>query len=129
MASLQEDMAIYFTALSIIDGYAIDCFADYTPDEPDEVVVLYEYNGDRVNPFTDVGHRSIQILTRSKNQDIAKGTAYKLFNALRSANLMVRFTEERIGQVHIRQSPFKLKTDENNRIYYCFNIGITTTFD
>lgn len=129
MATLQEDMCAYFVGKGLLEEFGIDCFEDFVPDEPNNVVVLYEYGGDSINPYTDVVHRSLQVLVRNVIQDDAKALANSLHKALQSDNLLVQFTPERFGQVYLRDMPIKLKTDENGRTYYCFNVGITTTMD
>lgn len=129
MASLQEDICQYLISKGLVIEFGVDCYEDFIPDSPDDVVSIYEYEGDPYNPYTDVVHRSLQVIVRNVVQENAKALANSIHKALQSENLMIRFTDTRIGQVHLRQSPFKLKVDENNRIYYCFNIGITTTMD
>lgn len=127
--SLQQDMCTYFINAGLVTGFGIDCFEDYIPEAPDNVVVLYEYAGDPHNAFTDVEHRSIQVIVRNEDQAEAKALAIRLYKSLQSDNLIINFTQLRFGQVHLRQTPFKLNTDKNNRSTYCFNIGITTTCD
>jgi hypothetical protein len=127
MATLQEDMITYFVGLGLVN--ATNCFSNIIPAEPDNIVVLYEYPGDPVIPYFEVVNRSIQLSVRNVNADEASQLTLSLFKALISPNLMVFFTPTRVGQVYLRQPPFKLGIDENNRTTYCFNIGITTTID
>ena len=129
MATLAEDMATFFTGLSLIEGLGLDCFSDIVPEEPDHLVVLYEYPSDPYLPYLQEVHRAIQVIVRDKSPHVAKALALKLFKALYTENQRVDFTAERFGLVYLRQAPFKLKTVENDRVLYCFNIGITTTID
>ena len=126
---LHEDIAIYLATKGLVAGYGIDCFGDTLPTEPDNVVSLQEYAGEPFTPYVDVVHRSLQVLVRNTSPEEAKGLANNIHKALQSPNLCIHFTTERFGQVYLRQTPFKLKEDENDRVIYCFNIGITTTID
>ena len=129
MASLLEDMIAYFTSLSIVEGDGIDSFRDFTPETPDNVLVLHEYAGGNVDNFIVEVHRSVQISVRDASASIAKSKAIQICTALKTPNLIVHFTPTRMGQVYIRQTPFKLGIDDKNRVTYAFNIGITTTIE
>ena len=72
-------------------------------------------------------HRSVQVTVRDKDADIARQKALEIFKLLSTDNRIVHFTTTRWGQVYLRQPPFKIKQDENDRVYYGFNVGITTT--
>lgn len=120
----------------ITAGYAttdgVDIFRDFTPEEPDSLVVLHEYAGAPASLYDPAVHRSVQVSCRDKDADIARQTIVSIFKALTAAQNFdgkIVFTSDRWGQVYLRQPPFKLKIDENNRTYYVFNMGITTTIE
>ena len=129
--TLLEDIVTYLTGLGLVEGDGIDTFRDFKPETPDNVVSLYEYQGDPVSPYTDVVHRSVQVVVSNKNAEAAHRLAIDLFNALipQDETLRVDFTDTRWGQVHIRQVPYKLSQEESDRTHYCFNLGITTTIE
>lgn len=129
--TLQESMFEYLVGKKVVHGYGIDCFADIVPDKPDSLVVLYEYEGDPLNPFAGFVNRSLQVIVRCKSPDESRQKSWDIYKALQAPteNLLIKFTADKEGQVYLRQSPFRLKDDENSRIYYCFNIGVTTSFD
>ena len=123
------DMVTFLTDNGVVEGDGVDAFRDFTPEAPDSIVVLHEYRGDPAVPYEPSVHRSVQISVRDKNADVARQKALSIFKLLTSDNLIVHFTPTRWGQVHLRQTPFKLDQDKNDRVTYAFNIGVTTTVD
>ena len=121
------DIVNFLTNNSIVQGDGVDTFRDFTPEAPDFLVALHEYKGDPAVPYDPAVHRSVQVTARDKNADIARTKALQIYNALYSENLIVHFTSDRWGQVYLRQTPFKISQDENGRVTYGFNVGITTT--
>ena len=133
MAQLLQDMAAYIVDKGLANGYGEDIFCDYLPEKPDNIIALLEYKGSPDTPFDhDLHHRSVQLLTRNVDADTAKTLALKLHQILTSQSVdfePIKFTENRQGLVYIRQTPFRIGTDENDRALYCFNIGITTSIN
>lgn len=130
--TLLKDIVSYFTAKGLIEGDGIDAFRDFKPETPDNIVSLHEYKGDPVSMYTDVVHRSVQVVVRNKSAEAAQDLAKNLCKALLSdmaENKRVDFTATRWGQVHIRQAPYKFSQDESDRTLYGFNLGITTTME
>lgn len=130
--TLLEDIVAYFTAKGLIEGDGVDAFRDFKPEMPDNMVSLHEYKGDPVSMYTDVVHRSVQVVVRNKSAVAAQDLAKKLCKALlddMADNKRVDFTPTRWGQVHIRQAPYKFSQDESDRVLYGFNLGITTTME
>jgi hypothetical protein len=118
----------YCVSLGLCVGDGEDCFRDFMPEEPDDVIVLHEYSGDPLNPFTTNVHRSVQIKVRGVDAEHVRHKAVQLCEAFRATteNRQIHFTDSLWGQVYIRQTPFKLSQDKSGRITYCFNLGITT---
>lgn len=129
VASLLEDIVTYLIVNNMVQGDGIDTFRDFIPESPEDIVALYEYAGDPINNFTDGQHRSVQVLVRSSDATAARIKALDIVKIFITDNLIVHFTEQRMGQVHVRQSPFKLSMDDKNRVTYAFNMGITTTIE
>lgn len=129
--TLLEDLVMYLTNLGLIHGDGVDTYRDFQPETPDDIVSLHEYKGDPISPYTDVVHRSVQIIVRSRRAVDAQALSIKLCKAFQASDETMRidFTPTRWGQVHIRQHPFKLTQDNSDRVHYCFNLGITTTTD
>lgn len=123
------DMVTFLTDNGIVQGDGVDAFRDFTPEAPDSLVALHEYKGDPAVPYDPNVHRSVQITVRDKNADKARQKALEIFKLLTSENLIVNFTPTRWGQVYLRQTPFKLGQDKNDRVTYAFNIGVTTTIE
>lgn len=124
------DIALFLVAKSLATGDGIDVFRDFTPEEPDTLIALHEYNGDPASTYDPSVHRSVQISCRNKDANTARQKALDIFQAFQAAQSYVgkvQLTTERWGQVFLRQPPFRYKTDENDRVYYAFNLGITTT--
>lgn len=130
--TLLEDIVAYFTAKGLIEGDGVDAFRDFKPEMPDNIVSLHEYKGDPVSMYTDVVHRSVQVVVRNKSAVAAQDLAKRLCKALlddMADNKRIDFTPTRWGQVHIRQAPYKFSQDESDRVLYGFNLGITTTME
>jgi hypothetical protein len=130
--ALLLDIVLFLVSNNIVTGDGTDIFRDFTPEKPDTLVALHEYMGDAASFYDTSVHRSVQISCRSKNADAARQKALEIFKALQNAQSgvgKVQLTPNRWGQVFLRQPPFRMKTDENNRVYYAFNIGITTTIE
>lgn len=123
------DIVTFLTTNGIVEGDGIDAFRDYSPHKPDSIVVLNEYKGEPAVPYDDNVHRSVQITVRDSNSDVARLKALQIYKLLKTDDLVVHFTSERWGQVHLRHVPIKIKEDENERVIWGFNVGITTTIE
>lgn len=126
--NLLETLVAYCVSKGVLVGDGEDSFRDFMPEVPDAVVVLHEYMGSPITPFTDSVHRSVQIKVRDTNAEAARTKALKVLNVFKSEteDRRVDFSKDSWGQVYIRQLPFKLQQDGSNRVTYCFNLGITT---
>jgi hypothetical protein len=129
MNPLLLDIVLYFVSLNLVAGDGIDCFRDFSPESPDNIIVLSEYGGSEVPYYDEAAHRSVQVKVRDTDADTARQKALQLFKALKSDTKFIRFTETRWGQVTLRQTPFKIEQDENKRTIYGFNMGITTSIE
>lgn len=119
----------YLVAKGVCEGDGTDCFRDFVPESPDNVVVFREYSSDMFNPYAAHFHRSVQVLVRNKDAAAARAKAVRVYEQFVSPfeDLRIDFSDTDWGQVYLRQTPFKLGQDESDRIIYCFNLGITTT--
>lgn len=132
MQPLLLDIVTFLTVEGIVEGDGVDAYRDFIPEYPDDLVAVIEYKGDSTLHVDHAVHRSVQITTRSNDADKARATAVEIYKSLVSNSDdigKIHFTDNRWAQLHIRQTPFRYKTDENNRAYYCFNIGLTTSLE
>lgn len=129
--TLLEDIVTYLTNEGVVQGDGVDTFRDFKPETPDNIVSLHEYQGDPVSPYTDVVHRSVQVVVRNKSATEAQRIAIAIYKKLLPVDetKKVVFTDSRWGQVHLRQTPHKFSQDANDRVHYGFNFGITTTLE
>lgn len=123
------DIVTFLTDKRIVQGDGVDAFRDFTPEAPDSLIALHEYKGDPAVFYDTMVNRSVQVTVRDKDADIARQRALEIYKAFTSENLIVHFTPDRWGQVHLRQPPFKIGQDSNDRVTYGFNVGITTTIE
>lgn len=123
------DIVIFLANNGIVQGDGVDAFRDFTPEAPDSLVALHEYKGDPAVHYDPNVNRSVQFTVRDKDADIARHKALNIYKLLTSNNLIVQFTPDRWGQVYLRQPPFKIGQDNNDRVTYGFNIGVTTTIE
>jgi hypothetical protein len=106
----------------------VDIFKDYSPENPDTCIIVYEYNGSPIGIFTDLSVRSVQIVVRNKIGQEAKKLAdqvLKLFNPETGIMLI----QSRTCVIANRNTPIKIGVDEHDRKLYAFNLGITTNLD
>lgn len=130
MADLLEDFQSFFIAAGLVT--VANCSLDQMPDTPTTpplCVAIYEYQGQQGAAQIAGAHRSIQIVVRSANVKDVRNKAKELYNSLVTDDHDINLTPERWGMLYLRQPPFRFKVDENKRIYYAFNIGITTYTD
>lgn len=123
------DIVTFLADNKIVQGDGVDAFRDFTPEAPDSLVALHEYKGDPAVHYDPSVNRSVQVTVRDKDADVARHKALDIYKLLTSDNLIVQFTPDRWGQVHLRQPPFKIGQDNNDRVTYGFNIGVTTTIE
>lgn len=123
------DIVAFLADNKIVQGDGVDAFRDFTPEAPDSLVALHEYKGDPAVFYDQNVNRSVQVTVRDKDADVARQKALDIYKLLTSDNLIVQFTPDRWGQVHLRQPPFKIGQDNNDRVTYGFNIGVTTTIE
>ena len=123
------DIVTFLADNRIVQGDGVDAFRDFTPEAPDSLVALHEYKGDPAVFYDQNVNRSVQVTVRDKDADVARQKALNIYKLLTSDNLIVQFTPDRWGQVYLRQPPFKIGQDNNDRVTYGFNIGITTTIE
>lgn len=123
------DIVTFLTDNGMVQGDGVDAFRDFTPEAPDSLVALHEYKGDPAVAYDPNVNRSVQVTVRDKDADVARQRALDIYKLFISDNLIVNFTHDRWGQVHLRQPPFKISQDNNDRVTYGFNVGITTTIE
>lgn len=130
MGGLLLDIVRYLEAEGIVKGDGIDAFRDFEPTAPDSILVLTEYQGQGPTPYDDLVHRSVQILVRGTDPTETRRWATEVYNSMaQGRGKKKKFTQDRWGQVYLRQPPFKIKVDEQGRSYYGFNVGISTYND
>ena len=123
------DIVTFLADNGVVQGDGVDAFRDFTPEAPDSLVALHEYKGDPAVAYDPNVNRSVQVTVRDKDADVARQRALYIYKLFISDNLIVNFTPDRWGQVYLRQPPFKIGQDNNDRVTYGFNIGITTTIE
>ncbi len=124
------DVVQHLVDNGLVQGDGIDAFRDFRPEDPDHVVVLYEYQGSPRVHYEPNVNRSVQVTVRDKDADVARQLCVQIYNLLYSQeSYVVHFTPSRWGQVYLRQPPFRLLQDSKDRVVYGFNIGVTTLPD
>lgn len=129
MSDLLLDLTNYFKNNALVQGDGIDTFRDTAPESPDSLVVLYEYQGDPIVPQVASVNRSVQVVVRDKSATTSKTKARSLYNALVTEEGIINLTTTRWCMISLRNTPVKIKVDDQSRIYYGFNLGITTYND
>jgi len=127
MANLLMDIADYLVASNV--ALSDQIFRDGSPDTPDYAIILYEYAGNVSIPQVDTTLRSLQVVVRDFSPTISREKANEIYNLFKTEDGVLSITLDRWCMPHLRQSPFKLKVDTKNRVYYAFNLGMTTYND
>lgn len=130
MKDLLMDFRTYFVNASLTTEK--DCSIDTMPsssNSPKTHIAIYEYMGMQGPAQIEGAHRSIQIVVRDKNSNTARSKAKELHRSLMTEDHIIQLTDERWGMLYLRQPPFRFKVDENQQVYYAFNLGITTYLD
>jgi hypothetical protein len=131
MSNLQIDLAEYLVANGIGTGDGKDIFRDFTPDTPDNIVILYEYAGSPLNAGIDAANRSIQVRVRDKSYASARARINSIYRLLHTPEDMVKINlpNERWMVGTARQSPYKLMEDSVKRTIFAFNYAVLTYTD
>jgi Bacteriophage minor capsid protein len=129
MADLLTDISLFIIANGFASGLGEDVFVNYKPDSPHDIVCLFEYSGDKIQPGTDAVTRRIQILVRNNDDDLCIQTINGIFNLLDNPEEEIVELEERKMVTQALQPPFFFSRDNDDRASYIFNISITTKRD
>ena len=132
MSYLLKDIIEFIASNDLCEGAAIDAFWDKLPDLPDDCLALFEYASDVERPWDkDTMHRSVQIIFRAPTASKAKAKATQVYNLINdSLDEAGRIDYNgRFSQTTLRQTPFKIDEDAKARVFYGFNMGITTSID
>lgn len=126
------DLVIFLTNNNLIAGDGVDAFRDFMPESPDNVVVFMEYTGMPQVSYDTAVNRSVQVSVRNTSADEARKLAlriYKLIVDKKEEDNKIILSDNRWGQIYLRNPPCKIDTDNQDRVTYGFNIGITTTIE
>jgi hypothetical protein len=130
VATLLEDIVSHIIAHGFATADGVDIFRDFSPDAPDDVVVLYEYAGNPTSKGVNCRVRSVQVTVRSISASSAQTKVNALYQLLDTAEASITyFTASRYAIVVARQTPYKIMVDANKRLIYGFNMAVTTYQD
>ncbi|MNO66696.1 hypothetical protein D3C76_574920 [compost metagenome] len=127
MADLGKDFELYFANLGLLEDFAFGI--DIMQHSPDAAISVYEYSGGGGAPQIAGAARSMQVVVRHSDPYTAKVKADALYHALDTDDGIIHLTPERWGALTLLQTSFKMRTDESDRVYYGFNLSITTYID
>lgn len=128
MGDLLEQIINYIIAGNLATAKDVDIFKDYSPDEPGNCIIVYEYTGSRPAHMTDMSVRSIQIVCRNTKAVNAKSLAWQVYKLLYKEDKFITFGTRKC-LIALRNTPVKTGVDEKNRLLWAFNVAITTNFD
>lgn len=127
MTTLLDDFGTYL--LPYLQGFVTSIKKDSMPPEGDDSVCVYEYQGSSPVPQVEGHLRRVQIVARSKNSLRAREMCAIMYKALQTEDSILNLTPQRWMSINLKQPPFKFKTDDQNRIYFCFNISCITYYE
>lgn len=127
--ALTDDIAAYLQ-VNGIGTVDTDIFIDFMPDEPDDVVVLYEYAGMPTTTGVDAVDRRVQVNVRAARYLDARTKAWNIFNLLDiPENRIIQATAERWIVSQALQTPHKIGVDNQGRDIFVFNLAVATSRD
>lgn len=110
----------------IANGTTVPITLDAIGDEPDTAMVLYTYDSKLFGGQIAGSEEAVQIVVRSLVPTTAYDVALKALKSLKTEDEIVSLSTTREAKVEIQGLPIKIKTDETNRLYYAFNVYITS---
>ena len=128
MGDLLEQIINHLIAGGFASAKDVDIFKDYSPEDPDNCIVVYEYNGSPVARGTNMNVRAIQIVCRNLKAKEAKLLSWNIYNYLYKQDYFIAFGARKC-LIALRNTPIKTGVDEKNRLLWAFNLAITTNFD
>ena len=129
MANLMLDVVTYLTSNAVVTGDGVDAFRDFAPESPDDAVIVYEYASGTPIVHDTAAQRSLQIVARSLSADTARAKALEIYSLFQPNGDKVSLTYDRWALCAPKQTPFKVKIDEQRRLYYGFNMSVVTYND
>jgi hypothetical protein len=129
--TLLEDLVAFIVAAGLAVGDNVDTFRDYSPDDPDDTIVFYEYDAiSTSDKGYSVSVRYVQVACRSATVAGAKAKCDALFNLFnRPDENITDLPNGRWSIIVVKNPPLKISLDERDRIIYAFNMAITTNVD
>jgi hypothetical protein len=129
MSNLLLDIVTYLTTEGLVTGDGVDAFRDFTPEEPNAVVSVHEYKGSPPPLFETISTRMVQVAVRDVSSTAARNKALDLYNALHSPDTYLDLTASRWALIQPMNTPTKIRVDKQSRVFYGFNLSITTQHD
>lgn len=126
MTILLQDIQTHLINKGLVS--ANNCFIDYAPDCPENIIVIYGY-GSRGGSLTGISHqsRNIQIMARNKIALDAINLLNSIYNELIPLQGCISINNRRCFADCI--SDASIIKEENNLFHYGLNINITTYRD
>jgi hypothetical protein len=131
MATLLEDLIEWIIDAGHATVAGVDIFENYEPEMPNKCIMLHSYDSVL---STDKGNeaslRFVQVVARDTGSSGAQQLAQQLFELFfRPDEEITDLPNNRWALVFPRQVPFKLKEDHERRVYWVFNVSITTNIN
>jgi hypothetical protein len=128
--TLLKDLVDWIIAEGLATSEGIDIFRDFSPVNPDNVIVLQEYDS-ILSPLkgNEAAVRYVQIFVRNTTASVAKSKCDLLFKLfMRPEESFTELPSGRIILTSPKNAPFKLSVDLP-KTTYAFNVAITTNTD
>lgn len=104
-----------------------DIYYDYSPKGVDNIVAFVEYAGTGVATWTNTSVRSVQCMVRNKSNTAAMKLIWDVYSSLKPDEPFTQFKKV-IAIVSMRNTPFRIATDDSGRSVWVFNMGITYNY-
>jgi hypothetical protein len=106
-----------------------DIFLDARPDQPDDLVAVFDTGGYPAQAVLPDLRRTVQITVRSKSYAVARKKIWQIFSLLdRPENRFIEINNRKMV-AQAMQPPLLLERDANNRGVFVFNLAVWTSRD
>ena len=132
MSMLVDDLGQFLIDSGIAKGFGNDLFLSYIPQDPDNVIVLTEYNGLPSGMGISAVTRNVQIKVRNLDYVTGNSICWQIFNLFiqgENQDFILDINPNRFIIASALNSPTPLMLDDRDRQEFVFNLQFTTNRD
>lgn len=129
MAELSRDVGSYLISLGLAKGMGVDVFLNTRPDQPDNLISIFDTGGYPAELSIPNLRRTIQVMVRDMSYSAGRERIWALFKALDKPGNRVITMNGRKTHTRAMQPPVPIDRDASNRVLFVFNVEVVTSRD